>query len=74
MKARFLLPLISLCTLILGCDETVKTTILDGLQTGSTDVVTSLITALFLTLSNSLDITTTTTIVDPASLLMSLFA
>jgi|APHig6443718053_1056840.scaffolds.fasta_scaffold481509_1 hypothetical protein len=71
MKARFLLPLISLCAPILGCDETVKTTILDGLQTGSTDVVTSLITALFLTLSNSLDITTAA-MLDSASTLTSL--
>lgn len=74
MNARFLLPLLALGAPILGCDQTVKDTILDGLQTGSTDVVTSLITALFLTLSNSLDITETTALVDPAAALISWLA
>jgi hypothetical protein len=68
MKTRFLLslPLLaSLYGLILGCDETIQTTIYDGLETGATDIVTSLITALFLALEGTVD----TTIVDAANVL-----
>jgi hypothetical protein len=44
------------CALILfliGCDETVKQTILDGIQDGLTVIATSLITALYEILSGS---------------------
>ena len=33
--------------LLLGCDPSVKTTILSGLQSGATSIVTALITAAF---------------------------
>jgi len=38
---------------LIGCDETVKQTILDGVQDGLTVIATSLITALYEILSGS---------------------
>jgi hypothetical protein len=74
MKTRLLLslPLLSsLCGAILGCDETIQTTIYDGLETGATDIVTSLITAIFLALEGTVD---TTTIIDASNVLFSLLS
>ncbi|NLE30105.1 MAG: hypothetical protein GX629_10600 [Phycisphaerae bacterium] len=69
MKTRFLLALSAVCGTISGCDEIVKTTIIDGLQAGATDVGTALITALFLSISSGLDVTI---IVDSANTLSAL--
>jgi len=61
------LSLVSLCLLgpiaafLVGCDESVKTTVLDGLQSGATTIAGSLISAMFQTLMN--DSSTTTAII-----------
>ena len=39
--------------MLLGCDTAVRSTILSGLQTGTTTIVTSLITAAFQTFASS---------------------
>ncbi len=48
----------SLCGLLVGCDEEVRDTVVSGLQSGATEIVTALMTALFQSFMND-DSTTT---------------
>ncbi len=55
MKRFFMLSLgvlASTSALLMGCDDSVKATVLDGVQSGTTAIVGSLISAMFQSLMN----------------------
>jgi len=70
-RLPYLVPgvLASVGGLLIGCEETTRTTVINGVQSGATTIVSALITAIFQSIATSTT-TTTTSWIDQAALVV----